>query len=144
MIIRRVDEGYIQCKQFENENVKRERDPLTFVELFTITVSMVLVLCSLIFYSWRSLDYLRNQYELRALENNLKDLKQENQKLLLEMEYLSSPERIHRIASQAIGLVPTDPGRIFVLDNRKEVGSARLHIAKKSESKDTVFNAGID
>lgn len=144
MIIKRVDEGYIQCKQFENESVKRERDPLTFMELFICTASMLLVLSSLIFYSWRSLEHLRSQYELRAMENRLKELKEENQKLLLEAEYLSSPERIHRIASHEIGLESTDPARIFVLDNRKEIGIARIHIAKKAESKNTALNQGID
>jgi cell division protein FtsL len=135
MIIKRVDEGYIQCKQFENENIRRERDPLTFIELFICTVSMLLILCSLIFYSWRSLEYLRSQYELRSLENQVKELKEENQKLLLEMEYLSSPEKINYKAFQEVGLVPTEPERIIVLDPGQESISGRVRIAVKSDTK---------
>ncbi|OGF62378.1 MAG: hypothetical protein A2Y62_17165 [Candidatus Fischerbacteria bacterium RBG_13_37_8] len=131
MIVRRIDAAYIQSKQFENEELKKERDPLTFMELFICTISMLIILTGLIFYSWRSLEQLRSQYELRDLENTLRQLKAENQKLILEVEYLSSAERIDQIVVKDMGLKPTELNRIIMIKEPQGVKGEQLRLAKK-------------
>lgn len=131
MIIKRVDAAYIQSKQFENDEIGIKRDAFTFIELFICMLMMVIILAGLIFYNWMNLEFLRNQYELRALEAKLKVLKDENQKLILESEYLSSIDRIDKIVVKEFNLKPTDLSRIIILTNSGQEPSESIHLAKK-------------
>lgn len=137
MIVKKIDWAYAQSKMFENEDVKKKRDPLTFVELKMLLISAIIILGSLIFYTWFSLEYIRNQYELRNLETQLINLKKENQKLALEKEYLSSTEKIQEIASSILGLAPTEAERIFILNEKNLPTQEKIFIAKK-EDKDLI------
>ncbi len=138
MIVRKIDWVYAQSKMFENENVRKERDPLTFIELRRLLISAIIIMLGLLFYSWVSLEYIRNQYELRNLEKQLSSLKEENQKLILEKEYLSSTEKIQEIASSNLNLSPTEVERIFILNKKDSTNSKEIFIAKK-ENKDSLL-----
>lgn len=131
MIIKRVDAAYIQSKQFENDEISIKRDAFTFVELFICMLIMMIILSGLIFYNWMNLEFLRNQYELRALEARLRQLKDENQKLILEAEYLSSIDRIDKVVVKEFDLRPTDLSRIIILPNSGWVSDESIHLAKK-------------
>lgn len=131
MIIKRVDAAYIQSKQFENDEISIKRDAFTFVELFICMLIMMIILSGLIFYNWMNLEFLRNQYELRALEARLRQLKDENQKLILEAEYLSSIDRIDKVVVKEFDLRPTDLSRIIILPNSGWASDESVHLAKK-------------
>jgi len=138
MIVRKIDWVYAQSKMFENEDMKKERDPLTFIELRRLLISAIIIMIGLLFYSWISLEYIRNQYELRNLEKQLSILKEENQKLILEKEYLSSTKKIQELASFNLNLFPTEAERIFILNKKDSTDSKEIFIAKK-DNKDNLL-----
>jgi cell division protein FtsL len=131
MIVKQLEVAYIQNEQFENENVRGRIDNTKFIELFIFTLIMVVVLSGLLFYSWVNYEYIRNQYELRALEDRLRELKYENQKLRLEEGYLSSVDRIEKMVIKELQLRPTDISRIVIIPDVNNSGEKSIYIAQK-------------
>lgn len=92
----------------------------------SIVIAMVLVTCTLvalaIVHVTRQHDVLRLGYQLDREAQHVRQLREINRRLEVELATLTAPERIRRLATQ-LGMTTVAPDRIRVLDvpHRKKV-----------------------
>lgn len=80
-------------------------------------------------YSWQNIKVADMEYRLKKLEDKLYNLKMENKKLETEVSFLSSPERIGKLAVDKLGLVPVNGNNIIWIANFKE--GHRVYMSNK-------------
>ena len=80
------------------------------------SVALILVLSFPVFLFlnyWQVLRYQSVNARVADLREEQKEWIEENKRLIVGIEYLTSPERIARIASEELDLVKIDPSRIL-------------------------------
>src|SRR5262249_7948379 len=81
---------YAQKKPIENTHIVRERDRQRFRELFSVVVLGLFIAGFLIIFAWQNLSVIRLGHEATHLQQQKKQLENENQALRLEMDRLTS------------------------------------------------------
>lgn len=96
----------------------------------SIVIAMVLVTCTLVALAvvrvTRQHDVLRLGYQLDREAQHVRQLREINRRLEVELATLTAPERIRRLATQ-LGMTTVAPDRIRILDvpHRKKVAMTR-------------------
>lgn len=88
----------------------------------------------LFLYSWQNIEVADLEYKIKKLEENLKYLKMENKKLDTEVTYLMSPERIEKIATGELKLVPLKEEDIIWITAKEERQIEKDLIKKKNKN----------
>lgn len=97
----------------ENERVFK-----LFVK-FTLWTFIFIIL--IFVFIWQSIITAEFEYKIQQAEKRLTVFQKENTQLETEISFLSSPERIGKIAETELGLVPVDHEKIIWIDcNRKK------------------------
>ncbi len=76
----------------------------------------IAVVCSLsVFFVWTRLQVTQREYEISALENQIRTLSKQQRVLALELESLENPARIERIARRELGLRIPEAHQVVVV-----------------------------
>jgi hypothetical protein len=71
---------------------------------------------------WQSYRYERLSSEVSLLEQNQKELFENNKKIVMAIEFLKSPFRIDKIAEEELDLKKIEPGKIIRIRIAPEKG----------------------
>jgi len=105
---------YAQKKPIENSHIVRERDRQRLRELFAVLSLGIPLGLFLLLFTWQNIEVIRLGRQATRLQGARKTLENSNRDLRLEVERLTSLERVEQKAS-ALGLVPTDAARVVVV-----------------------------
>ncbi|WP_447973484.1 cell division protein FtsL [Nitrospira sp. Kam-Ns4a] len=86
-----------------------------------IAVSLVLALG----YVWERVDLVRVGYQVEQLKAQRITLLRERDELRLKVSALTSPERIARVASEKLAMVPPSQGQVVVVRLERAAPSGR-------------------
>src|SRR5437870_829339 len=107
---------YAQKKSIENAHIVRERDRQRFRELFAVLAIGVPIGLFLVLFTWQNLEVIRLGHEATNLQNQRKQIENENKALQLELDHLTSLRSVEQKAT-ALGFERTDP-RVVVMVER--------------------------
>jgi cell division protein FtsL len=96
---------YAIRKDVRNNPIVREVDEERHRELWqSVGIGVVLVLV-LLFSAWQHFELLRHGYKLEQMQRERASEAVINRHLRLEIEALSAPQRIEKLATQQLGMV---------------------------------------
>ena len=107
---------YAQKKSIENAHIVRERDRQRFRELFAVLSIGVPIGLFLLLFTWQNLEVIRLGHEATNLQNQRKQIENDNKALQLELDHLTSLRSVEQKAN-ALGFERTDP-RVVVMVER--------------------------
>ena len=111
-----VDFEYQIRKDVRNNPIVREVDHQRHRELWRWMAIGGFLVGVLLFSSWQHFVILQNGYEVEKLQKERAELEEIHRKLRLEIETLRAPQRIHRIATEELGMVPASPDTSVVIE----------------------------
>lgn len=96
------------------------RRPRAFTKLDFLKARLVFKLLILgafmaflsLIYIWSRVQVIQSGYDINRLKNERTSLKNENQRLEMELSLLESPKRLKKIAGENLGMALPDGGRI--------------------------------
>lgn len=103
-------------RDIRNAPIVREIDRRRQRELWRLLAVGACFVTVILFTAWQSFELLRYGYEIEQMEQERSEQLDLNRHLLLEIETLSAPERIERIATAELGLTspPAEGVRVVV------------------------------
>src|SRR6266498_2300020 len=81
---------YAQKKPIENTHIVRERDRQRFRELFSVVVLGLFIAGFLIIFAWQNLSVIRLGHEATRLQQQKKQLENDNKALRLQLDRMTS------------------------------------------------------
>ena len=106
---------YAIRKDVRNNPIVREVDRARQRELWTsVGIGCVLVL-ALLFSAWQHFELLRHGYQLEELQRQRAAEEENGRRLKLEIETLTSPKRIEKLATERLHLVSPSRDEAVVL-----------------------------
>lgn len=113
--------AYAVHRPVVNDYLVRHRDRRRTRELLQIVALVLPVLAVLLASIWLHSEVLATGYQTHSLERELEALNQLERRLELEAAYLTSPQRVERLAAERLGLtVPTAEQIVFIEELRPE------------------------
>jgi cell division protein FtsL len=112
---------YAQKKSIENAHIVRERDRQRFRELFAVLALGIPIGLFLLLFTWQNLEVIRLGHEASSLQNQRKQIENENKALQFQLDRLTSLHAVEQKAA-ALGFERTDP-RAVVMVERSPSGS---------------------
>jgi len=107
---------YAIRKDVRNNPIVREVDEARQRELWTsVAIGCVLVL-ALLFSAWQHFELLRHGYQLEELQRQRAAEEETGRRLKLEIETLTSPKRIEKLATERLHLVSPSRDEAVVLE----------------------------
>jgi cell division protein FtsL len=107
---------YAIRKDVRNNPIVREVDRARQRELWTsVGIGCVLVL-ALLFSAWQHFELLRHGYQLGELQRQRAAEEETGRRLKLEIETLTSPKRIEKLATERLHLVSPSRDEAVVLE----------------------------
>ncbi len=101
--------------RINNSRPKSRRFYVTRKQVFLIIFMLFVFTGSSIGYVWSNFQSTRIGYDLSQLKREEMKLKEENQRLRLELAILKSPQRLETQAVERLGLRQPTPEQIVVL-----------------------------
>jgi cell division protein FtsL len=117
---------YAQKKSIENAHIVRERDRQRFRELFAVLTLGIPIGLFLLLFTWQNLEVIRLGHEVSNLQNQRKQIENDNKALQLQLDHLTSLRSVEQKAD-ALGFERTDP-RTVVMVERVASGEQRAAI----------------
>ncbi len=105
---------YTQRKPIENVHIVRERDRRRFRELLAVFSLGVPVGLFLLLFTWQNLEVIRLGHEVTRLQKIRKEIGDENKRLRLSLDRVSSLESVEKRAG-SLGFARTDPAAIVMV-----------------------------
>ncbi|HEU4521475.1 MAG TPA: hypothetical protein VFT12_05705 [Thermoanaerobaculia bacterium] len=105
---------YTQKKPIENAHIVRERDRRRFRELLAVIALGLPIGLFLLLFTWQNLEVIRLGREATRLQNQRKDISEDNKRLQLELDRLTALETVEQRAAR-LGLRPTPPQAIVTV-----------------------------
>ena len=105
---------YAQKKPIENTHIVRERDRQRFRELFSVVVLGLFIAGFLIIFAWQNLSVIRLGHEATRLQQQKKQLENENKALRLEMDRLTALGAVEQRAA-TLGFEKSDPQAVVMV-----------------------------
>jgi cell division protein FtsL len=107
---------YAIRKDVRNNPIVREVDEARHKELWqSVGIGIVLVLV-LMFSAWQHFELLRHGYRLEQMQRERAAEEEVNRHLRLENETLRAPQRIEKLATERLGMVPPAADEAIVLE----------------------------
>ena len=105
---------YAQKKPIENTHIVRERDRQRFRELFSVVVLGLFIAGFLIIFAWQNLSVIRLGHEATRLQQQKKQLENDNKALRLEMDRLTALGAVEQRAA-TLGFEKSDPNTVVMV-----------------------------
>jgi len=102
---------YTQKKPIENAHIVRERDRRRFRELLAVLSLGIPIGLFLLLFTWQNLELIRLGRKATDLQQQRKQIEDENKALQLQLDRLTSLDAVEQKAT-ALGFAPTDPRAI--------------------------------
>ncbi len=83
--------------------------------LCPIFLFLVVVFIISIFYVWSRTELVRLEYEISRMERKMRNLKQDERCMQLEVASLRSPQRIEEVARNDLGMVRAKTEQIIIV-----------------------------
>ena len=81
----------------------------------SVLISAFLCLLGIGVFMWPRIQSVRLAYRVQSAEQRLRDLTQERDHLRRELAVLSDPQRVYRMATEQLGMVPPSHDQRFIL-----------------------------
>ncbi|MBK5259656.1 MAG: hypothetical protein JJE51_08680 [Thermoanaerobaculia bacterium] len=118
---------YTQKKSIDNVHIVRERDRQRLRELLAVFALGLPVGLFLLLFTWQNLEVIRLGHEATRLQQNRKEIEQENKRLQFELDRLTALESVEKQAVK-LGFAPADPQAIVMVSGAgvtaRRVGAA--------------------
>lgn len=111
-----VDFEYQIRKDVRNNPIVREVDHQRHRELWRWMLIGGFLVGVLLFSAWQHFVLLQHGYATERLQQEREELEEIQRKLRLEIETLTSPQRIESIAIEELKMVPAAPGSSVVIE----------------------------
>ena len=111
-----VDFEYQIRKDVQNNPIVREIDHQRHRELWRWMLIGGFLVGVLLFSAWQHFVLLQHGYQFEELQQQRVELEEINRKLRLEIETLTAPQRIERIAIDKLHMVPAAPEASVVIE----------------------------
>lgn len=105
---------YAQKKPIENTHIVRERDRRRFRDLFFVVLLVILVGGFLAFFTWQNLSVIRLGHEVTRLQQQKKDLENQNKALRLQIDRMTSLAAVEQSATR-LGFEKTNPHAVVMV-----------------------------
>ena len=105
-------------RDIRNAPIVREIDRRRQRELWRSLAVGVCFVAVILASAWQNFELLRYGYEIEQMEQERSEQLDLNRHLRLEIETLSAPERIERIATAELGLAPPAVGGVQVIERQ--------------------------
>ncbi|HEY8132473.1 MAG TPA: hypothetical protein VII12_11345, partial [Thermoanaerobaculia bacterium] len=90
---------YAQKKSIENAHIVRERDRQRFRELFAVLALGIPIGLFLLLFTWQNLEVIRLGHEASSLQNQRKQIENENKALQFQLDRLTSLHAVEKKAT---------------------------------------------
>ena len=114
---------YAQKKPIANAHIVRERDRQRFRELLALLGLGIPIGLFLLLFTWQNLEVIRLGHEATNLQNQRKQIENDNKALQVELDRLTSLRSVEQKAT-ALGFERTDP-RVVVMVERSPLADGR-------------------
>ncbi|MEX2271708.1 MAG: cell division protein FtsL [Vicinamibacterales bacterium] len=111
-----VDFEYQIRKDVRNNPIVREVDHQRHRELWRWMLIGGFLVGVLLFSAWQHFVLLRHGYQVEQLHREQAELEEVNRKLRLEIETLTAPARIERIAIEKLHMVAPKPDESVIIE----------------------------
>ena len=78
-------------------------------------------LCLVFVFVWERVDVVRLGYQIERLKTQKILLERERDQLQVKFSALTAPERIAKVATEKLGLIPPQQGQVFMVRQQQEV-----------------------
>ncbi len=79
------------------------------------SVAVVAGVCLVFFFVWERVDVVRLGYHIERLKLQKVLLERERDQLQVKFSALTAPERIAKVATDKLGMVPPQQGQVFIV-----------------------------
>src|SRR5712691_2814694 len=110
---------YAQKKSIENAHIVRERDRQRFRELFAVLALGIPIGLFLLLFTWQNLEVIRLGHEASSLQNQRKQIENENKALQFQLDRLTSLHAVEHKAA-ALGFERTDPRAVVMVERKAD------------------------
>ena len=105
-------------RDIRNAPIVREIDRRRQRELWRSAVVGVCFVAVILFSAWQNFELIRYGYDIEQMEQERSEQLDLNRHLLLEIETLSAPRRIERVATAELGLAPPAGAGVQVVERQ--------------------------
>lgn len=84
------------------------------------TITIIAGMCLVFVFVWERVDVVRLGYHIERLKTQKVLLERERDQLQVKFSALTAPERIAKVATDKLGLVPPQQGQVFILRPQSE------------------------
>ena len=106
---------YAQKKSIDNVHIIRERDRRRSRELVAILFVGIPIALFLLLFTWQNLEVIRLGHAATRLQNQRKQIENENKALQFQLDRLTSLQSVEQKA-KTLGLERTDPRQVVMVD----------------------------
>ena len=106
---------YVQKKPIDNVHIVRERDRQRFRDLFAILALGIPIGLFLLLFTWQNLEVIRLGHQASRLQNQRKQIENENKALQFQLDRLNSLQSVEQKA-KALGFDRTDPRAVVMVE----------------------------
>ena len=89
------------------------------------TLTVIAAMALLLLYVWERVEIVRIGYQVERLKVKKVALERERDELQVKLSALTSPERIARVATGKLGLVPPERGQVILVNLKPEAPAYR-------------------
>lgn len=79
------------------------------------TITIIAGMCLVFVFVWERVDVVRLGYHIERLKTQKVQLERERDQLQVKFSALTAPERIARVATDKLGLVPPQQGQVLIV-----------------------------
>jgi len=123
---------YYTVKRIDNSRLSRAASPARARDYWRRVAAGAAIAACLLFYAWQHFQCIQIRYQLEQLEILRAQATQENQKLHLTAEALSSRKRVDLIARNELGLTVSSPPMNTPVESPGEPVLAQARLAVSS------------
>lgn len=84
------------------------------------TITILAGLCLVFVFVWERVDVVRLGYQIERLKMQKILLERERDQLQVKFSALTAPERIAKVATEKLGLIPPQQGQVFMVHQQPE------------------------
>ena len=110
---------YAQKKSIDNVHIVRERDRQRFRELFAVLALGIPIGLFLLLFTWQNLEVIRLGHAASRLQNQRKQIENENKALQFQLDRLTSLQSVEQKA-KTLGFERTDPHAVVMVEKPTE------------------------
>lgn len=128
-------------RDIRNAPIVREIDRRRQRELWRSLAVGVCFVAVLLFSAWQNFSRLRYGYEIEQMEQERSEQLERNRHLRLEIETLSAPQRLERLATAELGLVAPTVAGVRVVEREAAAPPDRAVLANRDAGAPMVASA---